>query len=143
MAGRGRPFEIGNKANPTGRVPLAPHLRKFKAKTYDEFIESLEKMGSLTQEDLIEMISVEHAKTLPKCKRPKNIPIIFARFILECQRGNMVAMKMFFEYMFGKPKEFDPNSLDVTANVRPLANATSEQLKSIMEANVINLSGEK
>ncbi len=135
---RGVPFKKGNNANPLGAGVVPAHMRKFKAKTYDEFIEALQKMGDMNQEDLLHLVSVEYNKTLPKDKKAKNIPIIFARFLLECQRGNMIAMKMFFEYVFGKPKEFDPNALDVT-KIRPLQDATPEQLKNIMEGKVLTL----
>ncbi len=138
--GKGRPFEKGNVANPLGAGAAPAHLRKFKAKTYEDFIESLQKMGDMNQEDLLRIVSVEFNKTLPKDKKAKNMPIVFARFMLECQRGNMIAMKMFFEYLWGKPKEFDPASIPASAvNVRPLQNATPEQLKSLIEGKVVDL----
>lgn len=107
--GKGRPFEKGNRANPLGAAVVPSHMRKFKAKTYDDFIKSLEKMGDTTQEELIALVGN---------KKSKNMPIIFGRFILECQRGNMVAMKLLFEYLWGKPKELDPNLGGLT-NVTP------------------------
>lgn len=119
-APRGKPFPKGHIANPLGAGAVPSHMRKFKAKTYEEFIEALQKMGDMTQEDLLKIVSAEFNKNLPDNKKAKNLPIIFARFLLECQRGNMIAMKMFFEYVFGKPKELDPgllNAHDVTPQI--------------------------
>ncbi len=115
---RGRPIQKGQILNPGGKPKLQPHLRKFKAKTYEEFIEALQNMGDMTQQELLNIIDVKYNNSLPKKKQAKNIAIIFARFVVECQRGNMIAMKMFFEYVFGKPKELDPNLLD-TKNITP------------------------
>lgn len=122
MRGKGRPFEKGNRANPLGGAVVPTHMRKFKAKTYDEFIEALQTMGEMTQAELKELVFNDESK---------NMSIIFGRFLLECQRGNMHAMKMFFEYLWGKPKEFDPAAINVTA--RPLINATPEQIRNIIE----------
>ncbi len=131
MAIVGKPIQKGQVLNPGGRPKVAPHLKKFKAKTYEEFIESLETMGNWTQDDLKELVF--NGKS-------KNMPIIFGRFLLECQRGNMQAMKLLFEYLWGKPKEFDPASIPASAvNVRPLQNATPEQLKSLIEGKVVDL----
>lgn len=127
-APRGKPFPKGHVANPLGAGAVPAHMRRFKAKTYQEFIASLEKMGELTQDDLKEIVFNGQSK---------NMSIIFGRFLLECQRGNMIAMKMLFEYLWGKPKEMDHSAIDVTANSRPLQNATPEQLRSLIEGKVV------
>ena len=126
----GRPFKKGESGNKLGGAVVPAHMRKFKAKTYEEFIEALQKMGNMTQEDLKEIVFNDQSK---------NMSIIFGRFLLECQRGNMIAMKMFFDYVFGKPKEFDPNAINVTVNHRPLQNATPEQLRNRLEGNVLGI----
>jgi len=124
----GRPFKKGESGNKLGAGIIPAHLRKFKAKTYDDFVASLETMGEMTQDELKEIVFNGESK---------NMPIIFGRFILECQRGNMLAMKMLFEYLWGKPKEFDPSAINITPNTRPLQNATGEQLRNLIEGKVI------
>lgn len=127
MGGKGRPFQKGVVSNPLGAGAGPAHLRKFKAKTYEEFIEALQELGEMSQDDLKKMVFNGESK---------NMSIIFGRFLLECQRGNMHAMKMFFEYLWGKPKEFDPAAINVTA--RPLINATPEQIRNIIEGKNVN-----
>ncbi len=131
----GRPFPKGVSGNEGGRPKQDPYIKEARERKYKEFVKAMDTLGES---------SVEEIDKILKNKKSGAFRAIYAKVIQECYRGNMQAMRLMFEYLLGKPKELDPDALDVSAvNMRPLQNATPEQLKNILEGNVLTLpSGE-
>lgn len=128
MAGPGSAktqFKKGVSGNPGGRTALPVTVREAQSQSHEKFIATMLKMGEMTQEQL---------QAVMKDKKTKNFQIIFGRLIYECQKGNIPAMKLMFDRLWGSVKEVDPATIEVNAiNIRPLQNVSSEQLKAILE----------
>lgn len=133
MGGRGRPFQKGQSGNPGGGLKKSPIVKKFQQTTYEDFINHLQHLGSLARDDLQAIV-----------KDPKTpvFQLIFARVLFDAQNGKVESQKILFDRLWGKVKETDIEPA-MLANHRPLQNATPEQLKNILDGNVLTLpSGE-
>lgn len=123
-----KPFKPGQSGNPAGSSKKQAEIRKFKEISYHDFIGKLQHFGSLPKSKLKSI--VEDANT-------SMLDLIFARLLYEAQKGNLKAMDVLFDRMWGKPKEADPNAINVTP-LRPLQNATPEQLRNILDGKLID-----
>lgn len=105
----GKPFPKGSSGNPGGRNKIDPEISKFKQMTYQDFIDKLQEFGALNTTQL---------KAVVENKETPVFQLIFARILFEAQKGNMKAMQMLLERLWGKPKDTDID-FDALKNAAP------------------------
>lgn len=96
-------FQKGQSGNPSGRPKTDPIIKKFKETTYKEFIETLQKYGTMTREEVNQDL-----------KRPDAtmFEVMFGNIVSQAAKGDKDARSLLIDRLWGKVKE----SIDLNFN---------------------------
>ncbi len=123
----------GKSANPSGRPKLPAQLQQFKNLSYQEFLFSLQKYGSVSMKELRKLIEEDEVG---------GFEMISVRAIVQAADGNHIARQMIVERLWGKVREMD-DSLDVTKlSNTELIQMAKDSLR-ILEAPTVQIEVEK
>ena len=95
---KGKPFKKGEVRNPGGRPAIPPEIKAFQKLTYQDFIDSLQRMGSMPRKEIADLVKQEDTPSFQ---------IIFGKVMIQATEGNLKAVDLLFTRLWGKPKEVD------------------------------------
>ncbi len=93
---KGRPFVKGQSGNISGRPKQKAHIAEFRQTSYEDFINQLQKYGSLTKEEMQEDLNRKDATMFE---------LIFGRILVDAAKGERDARQVLFERLWGKVKD--------------------------------------
>ncbi len=93
---RGKPFEKGKSGNPAGGKPLSPERRAFKQMTYDQFIDELQRYGTMTPKEMAEDLKREDTTVFQR---------MFGKIVFDAMTGQRDKIQIILERLWGKVKD--------------------------------------
>ena len=96
MAGRGRPFQKGKSGNPGGSPKKDPIIQQFKQTSYKDFINQLQKYGTLSRTEMAVELQRPDATMFE---------IMFGQIVASAAKGDKDARQVLLERLWGKVKE--------------------------------------
>ncbi len=120
----GKKFQKGQSGNPGGRRKETSEVTLFKKTTYEEFINYLQKYGSMTKTAM--------KKELEKSSTSM-FETIFARIIFQAAMGEKDARQVLLERLWGKVKDQVEHSGKMDYRDINVANMSNEELISVIK----------
>ncbi len=139
MARKGPPpetrFKPGQSGNPGGRFQLPPELKQFRKMKYEEFLDSLQKLGGLPRSEF-----------KLQAEDPSNTMFqgMFSKMLLQAHDGDRHARTEILERLWGKVKEVHEiqDSSKLEDKIKTLSPEKQEQLIELLREASQNENGD-
>lgn len=92
----GRPFQPGQSGNPGGIPKVAPFIKKFRRVSYEEFVDHLQTLGSMSRDEFYQAVTDPSQSMFQS---------MTAKLLEQAVRGDRYARTEILERLWGKVKE--------------------------------------
>lgn len=123
----GRKFQKGQSGNPGGRTKASAAIERFRATTYEEFINQLQKYGSFTEEQMKEDLKRKDVTMFEK---------IFGKIIAGAAAGEKDSRQVLLERLWGKVKDKVEYTTTDEAEREKIRKLSMQELLLLVKTNV-------
>ena len=123
----GKRWKPGQSGNPLGRSKKDAMLESFRKTTYEDFINQLQKYGSLTKEQM--EANLERKDTTM-------FELIFGKILIGAANGDKDSRQVLLERLWGKVKDQIVHSATGGAELEQLRRMSDIELSELVKKNL-------